>query len=321
MYLYSNIIGSFVFNQNFKIREKSLFPDSKAKEVFMALQKNEILEPEKRILKKFKNIKNLRAEADEKALSKIFIELESYKEEFYKKNLLLTKIQVREAFTEDLMIIQVSSLITELNKSINLLSRRLREIFGYILPELEKKISSHEKFAELIVNKGISELKKEFKIKDSMAPEISKETMGSAKSLAKTILGLLKEKKRKEQELERLMKKNCPNLKDVAGSLTGAKLIAIAGSLKNMVLMPASTIQLLGAEKALFRHMVKGSKSPKYGIIFEHPIIQKAKKKDRGKAARALADKILLAAKVDYFKGRYIADKLNKELKERFKEN
>jgi len=96
-----------------------------------------------------------------------------------------------------------------------------------------------------------------------------------------------------------------------------AKLIALAGNLKKLVEFPSSTIQLLGAEKALFRHMRTGAKAPKHGIIHEHPIVSKAKEK--GKAARAVADKISLAVKVDYFKGKFIGDKLRKELEEKFK--
>ena len=115
------------------------------------------------------------------------------------------------------------------------------------------------------------------------------------------------------------MKLLCPNITAVAGAVIGAKLLAIAGSLKKLSLFPASTVQLLGAEKALFRHLKTGAKSPKYGILHEHPLIAQAKKKDHGKVARLLADKIAIAAKVDFFKGNYVGDKLKKDIERRIK--
>jgi nucleolar protein 56 len=82
--------------------------------------------------------------------------------------------------------------------------------------------------------------------------------------------------------------------------------------------MPASTIQILGAEKALFRHMKTGAKPPRHGIIISHPLIARAPDKMHGKIARALADKLSIASKVDYFKGNFIGDKLKKSLEEKF---
>lgn len=108
---------------------------------------------------------------------------------------------------------------------------------------------------------------------------------------------------------------------EVAGITIAAKLISHAGSLRRLVEMPSSTIQILGAEKALFRHMrnKKRNLPPKHGIIHEHQLIQKSKEEMHGKAARALADKLSIAIKIDYFKGKFIGDKLKKELVDKFK--
>ena len=83
--------------------------------------------------------------------------------------------------------------------------------------------------------------------------------------------------------------------------------------------MRSSTIQVLGAEKALFRHMKTGAKPPRHGIIIKHPLISSAKQKEHGKRARTLADKIAIAVKVDYFKGKFIGDTLKKGIQEKFK--
>jgi nucleolar protein 56 len=114
------------------------------------------------------------------------------------------------------------------------------------------------------------------------------------------------------------MKRYCPNLLEITGMMLGAKLIAKAGSLKRLSQFPASTIQVLGAEKALFRHMKTGARPPRHGMLIQHPIVAQAKQKEHGKRARTLADKISIAAKVDYFKGEFIGKKLKKELIDKF---
>jgi nucleolar protein 56 len=130
------------------------------------------------------------------------------------------------------------------------------------------------------------------------------------------IEGLRDEREELQKYLEELMGNECPNIRSIAGSLVGARLMALAGSLKRLAGFPASTIQVLGAEKALFAHLEKGSPSPKYGAIFAIPKVRNSPKNNRGKIARKLASKISMAAKIDYFKGDYIGDKLIKELNE-----
>ena len=318
MYLYSNIIGTFVFNQNFRIREKVLFSKKDLQKNYLLLTENKELPSEKIFLTKFKNNKNLRQEFDLDAYENITIEIEQYSDKFYSNNLYVTMLQIADAAKEDQIIIQTIGSINELNKAINLLSKRLREWTGYYLPELSHQLNDHKILAQLISSKSRDELVTEFKIEISMGKDLDKSDSSAIKSLASTILDLFKQKESKEQYLEKNMQKTCKNLNDVAGCLIGAKLLAIAGGLRNMVMMPSSTIQLLGAEKALFMHMTKGTKSPKHGVIIEHQLLATSKASERGKRARALADKIGLAVKVDFFKGKYIADRLNKELKERF---
>ena len=111
----------------------------------------------------------------------------------------------------------------------------------------------------------------------------------------------------------------CPNIKAVCDVIVAAKLIEHAGSLKRLSMLPASTVQILGAEKALFRHMKTGSKPPRHGVIVNHLLIAKAPDRMHGKIARTLADKISIAAKVDYFQGKFIGDILRKEIEDKFK--
>ena len=92
-----------------------------------------------------------------------------------------------------------------------------------------------------------------------------------------------------------------PSIVDVVGNQLAVRLVAAAGSLSKLARMPSSTIQLLGAEKALFRHMSDGSPPPKHGYLYQHPLVRKASKKEKGKMSRKLASKVSIASKIDYY--------------------
>lgn len=237
-------------------------------------------------------------------------------EKLYKKNIDLTKHQIKNAVGPDNLIMQTISSLEELDKVINSLSKRLREWYAYYNPELINRIASNEKLAKLVL-KPKKETLEFLKIDFSMGADLKNEDIAPMKTLAKEITVLFNIKEEYKFYLEKLMEKNMPNLTCLAGVSIGAKLLSLAGSFKKLMNMPASTIQILGAEKALFRHLKTGAKPPKYGILHEHPLIQKTNNK--AKLARALADKICIGIKVDYFKGEYVADKLLADIKKRFK--
>ena len=310
-YIFSNLISSFVFDENFKVVDKILFKDIKQFE-----NKNQF---ENKLKNKYKDAK---VTIEEHQLKKIllFFKNNRYFSDFYKKNLLLTKEKIKGSVSDDLLIIQTISNIEDIDKVINILVKRLRDWYSLYNPEFSRSIENHEKFVELILNKTKEELLKEIKVKkeESMGNDLSKENLEPIMSLAKEVAQLYNFRKKQETYLEVLMKKTSPNLTELAGVLIGAKLIEEAGSLKHLATLPSSVIQLLGAEKALFRHIRnKKNLPPKFGVIFAHTLIQK-NMKDAGKVARTLADKIAIAVKVDYFKGEFIGDKLRKELEKRF---
>ena len=116
------------------------------------------------------------------------------------------------------------------------------------------------------------------------------------------------------------MEKIAPNTTKLAGPLIGARLISIAGGMERLAIMPASTIQILGAEKAFFRYKKEGGKPPKHGVIFQQSLINKSPYKIRGKIARVLATKISIAIKADVFTKRDISVELLENLEKRVKE-
>jgi len=299
-YIFTNVIGTFVFSEHFKVLDKKLFKNSE--------QSSNI---EKEFAKKYKNLKKPEGKELQKILG-VFKDNEYFKG-FYEGNLRVAKKAIKDSVKDDLLIMQAVSNIGEIEKSINTLVKRLREWYALYNPELENSLKEQEKFVELVIQG------KEKKVKDSMGADFSKEELEPMLILAKEVKGLFELRVKQEKYLEKLMKKVCPNVLAITGAAIGAKLVEQAGGLKNLMLFPASTIQLLGAEKALFRHMKSKSRAPKYGFLFQHPLISKNPKEKHGKIARALADKISIAVKVDYFKGKFIGDKLLKEIEGKFK--
>ncbi|MBN1792271.1 NOP58 family protein [Candidatus Woesearchaeota archaeon] len=231
-----------------------------------------------------------------------------------KKNLLLAKRLVRESVNPDLFIINAVNNAEELQRVQNNLAKRLREWYSLYFPELDKKIQDHEEYITHVLKGDKHKLLKEWKVDECMGSELDKKELEGIRHLAESIRGLYEEEKRLVEYLEKTMKAYSPNLNTLAGAVIGAKLLRGAGSLRKLAMMRSSTIQLIGAEKALFRHIKTGAKPPKYGHLLQHPLVQRAKKDDRGRMARALADKIFVAVRIDYFKGEYKGDELLKEV-------
>ncbi|HLD07015.1 MAG TPA: hypothetical protein VJC16_05810 [Candidatus Nanoarchaeia archaeon] len=225
---------------------------------------------------------------------------------FREKNIALTRQQIREAVHADELIKQAVSCITELNRVINILMKRFREWIELHHPEISHDVRDHEKLLELAFSGK--------KPKDSMGASLAAADLQAMQELAAEIGRLFALRRAQEEYLTSAMERSCRNIAALAGASLGAQLILRAGSLKRLASLPASTIQLLGAEKALFRHLRSGAKSPKHGIIHEHPLVGQAPAAQRGRMARILADKIAIAARVDYFKGAFIGDQLRKDV-------
>lgn len=241
--------------------------------------------------------------------------------EFYVPGMAEIKKSIKESVGKDTLIIQTIKVIDDLEKVANSLVNRTRDWYELYNPEFSNSISNHQKFVELILARDKPALLRELNINkdESMGADLLVSDVDEIKKLAKKADELYALKDEYEKYIESLMKEVCPNMLVLTGPIIGAKLLEHAGSLKRLMVLPASTVQLLGAEKALFRHIRSGAKPPKYGLLFCHPMITLARRDEKGKVARALADKIALALKIDYFKGEFIGDKLKKELEDRFK--
>jgi len=250
----------------------------------------------------------------------------------------LTKIRVRMAVEKrDLVVAQAIQTLDDVDKTVNLFMGRLREWYGLHFPELDRLLEKHETYARLILKLGTRDnltaenLEKEGIPKTkaqaiaetanaSMGAELIEEDLNQILSMSKNALELYDRRQSLENYIDSTMDEVAPNTRTLVGALLGARIIALAGGLINLAKMPASTVQVLGAEKALFRALKTGTPPPKHGIIFQHTIIHEAKQWQRGKLARALAGKLAIAARTDAFSGKYCGDKLKADLERRTKE-
>jgi len=263
---------------------------------------------------------------------------EEIHEWLHKVSMEITKIRVRKAAEKrDLVVAQAIQTVDDLDKTLNLFVSRAREWYGLHFPELDPLVEKHETYIRLVANLGRREnfikenLAAEGLPKDkapkiaeaaqkSMGAELEDEDLDQLRTMCKNTQALYDIRHSLESYVDSTMDEIAPNIRALAGSLLGARLIALAGGLKNLAKMPSSTIQVLGAERALFRALRSGARPPKHGIIFQHTLFHEAKRWQRGKIARALAGKLAIAARIDAFSGKYVGDDLGADLERRIRE-
>nr|TKV96110.1 hypothetical protein SEVIR_9G408000v2 [Setaria viridis] len=216
----------------------------------------------------------------------------------------------------DTMIIQAIGLLDDLDKELNTYAMRVREWYGWHFPELTKIVTDNIQYAKVVkmmgdranaVNLDFSEIlsdeEVEAQIKEaaviSMGTEVSDLDLLNIRELCDQVLALSEYRAQLFDYLKSRMNTIAPNLTALVGELVGARLIAHGGSLVNLAKQPGSTIQILGAEKALFRALKTKHATPKYGLIYHASLIGKASQKHKGKISRSLAAKTALAIRCD----------------------
>ncbi len=269
---------------------------------------------------------------------KLGLSEDEYRKFTYDVSLALTRKKVRKAAEKrDLFIAQAINALDDVDKTINLFSSRIREWYGLHFPELDEILEEHEDYVKVVSLIGSREkISKEplmkIGIKEDLAEKIvsaAKKSMGAditdfdidaIRNVSNITLELFKARRRLEKYIDEAMLEVAPNVRGLVGPLLGARLISLAGGLSKLATLPASTIQVLGAEKALFRALRTGTRPPKHGVIFQYPAIHRSPRWQRGKIARALAAKLAIAARIDAFSGEYKADELKEELEKRIEE-
>ena len=243
---------------------------------------------------------------------------------------------------QDKPIVQSIALIDLLDKDINSFCMRIKEWFGWHFPELGKIVKENYLYLRLV--RLIQERGNLIKNKDDLVekmneitldPEVTKAicdaaviSMGSdisegdllnIKFFSEKVDTLVKYRENLATYLKEKMKKLAPNTSALVGEVVAARLVSHSGSLSALAKYPASTIQILGAEKALFRALKTRSKTPKYGLLYNSSFIGKAKAKNKGKISRYLANKLAMCARIDYFSNDRF-DEYGNELKKQIEE-
>lgn len=216
----------------------------------------------------------------------------------------------------DIMIVQAIGLLDDLDKEVNIYAMRVREWYGWHFPEMAKIINDNLFFAKCVKRMGMRSNCKSIDFSDilgdetveetfkrtaetSMGTEISDTDLLNIQSLCDQVINLSEYRLQLYEYLKNRMAAIAPNLTTMVGELVGARLMAHSGSLLNLAKHPASTIQILGAEKALFRALKTKHDTPKYGLIYHASLIGQAAPKNKGKISRVLAAKTALAIRVD----------------------
>jgi len=215
----------------------------------------------------------------------------------------------------DTMIVQAIALLDDLDKELNIYAMRVKEWYGWHFPEMGKIINDNLAYAKVIKAMGMrtsaattdlaeilpEEIETALKAaaEVSMGTEITAEDLNNITLLADQVISFTEYRQQLSSYLSARMTAIAPNLTALVGELVGARLIAHAGSLMNLAKSPASTVQILGAEKALFRALKTKHDTPKYGLIYHASLIGQSTGKNKGKIARMLATKTALGLRVD----------------------
>ncbi len=234
--------------------------------------------------------------------------------------------------SRDMLLASCTRSIEDLDKTINLLGERFEDWYGIYFPELKAEDKLQFASAALVIDRenldekalaGVLGQKRSSELaaasKTSLGAKLSTKDHSECLAMARMIVSMEKLRSDLEGYQKELAGELCPNMSAVGGSDIAAKLVSHVGSLNRLALLPASAVQVLGAEKALFKHLRnRRVPPPKHGIIFQHARISSSPKSVRGKIARALANQLCLAAKADAFSKRDISASLKAKFDDRY---
>ena len=254
-----------------------------------------------------------------------------YLKKFDSTNLIKTQLALAHSYSrcqiqydpnkQDKAVIQAIAVIDQLDKDINTFSMRIKEWFAWHFPELKQLVTDNTIFAKVVniigsrdqidesMRQQLIEVTNDEDIVNSIY-EATKSSMGQdvadcdkemLRKLSDRLIELITYRENMQSYLKERLTAVCPNITTLIGENIGARLISQAGGLINLAKLPASTIQILGAEKALFRALKTRGNTPKYGLIYHSSFIGRAAAQNKGRISRTLANNIAKAARIDAF--------------------
>ena len=321
MLLVTTWFGSFILDEG-KVVQQELFPkDAAAIASRLALVEDwKVLDEERDLMARFEDLfvvepRLERAGGNLTTERPPFLDPEAYG---YERGLLhasmveLAKRRMRKAIRPEDHLRQAVGSLDELIEQENLLIERTREWYGLHFPELARMVDMAT-YIEMIAAYGRRE-NLPIDHRESVGAELGPREEAEIRSLAQLVQHVVGQRKATEGYVESTIRSLAPNVSSLAGPMIAARLVTLAGGVEELARAPAGTIQLLGAEKALFRHLRTGSPPPKHGVLFQHPWVHRAPRWQRGAIARTFAAKIAMAARADAYTHRDIAPDLLENL-------
>lgn len=224
----------------------------------------------------------------------------------------LAKRRMRKAIGPEDHLRQAVGALDELQEEENVLVERLREWYGLHFPELARMVDTGTYIGLVALHGRRDQMPIDHR--ESVGADLAEREEAELKALASLAKLVGDRRKAIEAYVERSAREIAPNVSGIAGPILAARLVSLAGGVEDLARAPTGTVQLLGAERALFRHLRTGSRPPKHGVLFQHPWVHGAAPWQRGAIARAFAAKISLAARADAYTKRTIAPDLLKDL-------
>ncbi|MCL4373831.1 MAG: NOP58 family protein [Candidatus Marsarchaeota archaeon] len=252
--------------------------------------------------------------------------IESIREKMLKS----TREQISRTYAnEEYALMQAINAYNELSRSYNLVYERLSEWYGLYYPEIKagsqklladmvKTLNTRDTISKESLTALFSDEQRAASVYEKATSSMGRAMSGRERDALMKFADASNSMNETLEALEAYIKAAAneimPNATYITDEKIAAELLSRAGSMERLATMPASTVQLLGAEKALFKHIKFGSKPPKYGVLFKLPAISNGKRSARGKIARLYATKVAIALKADYFSKRFIAEKLKSDI-------
>lgn len=330
MLLVTEWFGSFLLEGR-RVEEARLFPQD-AREVaarLHALDRGEVLEEERVLAEGQQGLKvaeprlislgrlaapiSVRAEAEKRGFDQALLR---------GALLELAKAKAKAAMGgRDQHVVQAVQASDDLAETANQLAERLREWYGLHFPESDRLVERHEEMATLVSMHGTRDAmlaaSPHIELPESFGADLGPEEQAALRGFAKSLSSLYSQRAEIDAYLEKAVPGIAPNVTKLVGPIIAARLLFHAGGLLPLAKMSSGTVQTLGAEKALFRHLKEGNRPPKHGVIFQHALIHRAPFRQRGPLARALAGKVSIAARADAFTKADIAEGLLRSLEQR----
>ena len=245
------------------------------------------------------------------------------KEDIREKAISQTREEIESSVEKDQLLVKAVKQLDQLERDIRDQVERLRDWYGVHFPELEQEITEDDRFVDILEKYGVE--KSEIKPFSQMAQkstgsDLSEQDRNLIENSVSTIASMKSLRDDIEDYVEEGAQEEFQNLSVLLGPVLATRLVALAGGLEELAKKPASTVQMLGAEKALFRHLHGEGSSPKHGVLFHHRFVKNLPEEKRGKMARFLANKSVMAARIDQYGDEDKSEKLRKEIEDQYKE-